>query len=191
MSFFLWTGVTPSCYKSSGNIPWSTQLLKTLTIKPAKTSLFILNTFVGMPSFWQALSNTQIVNYFSYCSIARVFFWNTVLNEKSSLYWCWSNIFVATDNGLLILFESTPLLFIKFGIFKLEMISGKKIIKGTKQFSIVWYIFTFFYQIHFSGFLSSFFEKKGSIIFQKNLLSLILLLSKSLKYDFLVDLKSF
>ena len=86
MSFFLWTGVTPSCYKSSGNIPWSTQLLKTLTIKPAKTSLFILNTFVGMPSFWQALSNTQIVNYFSYCSIARFFFEIQYLMKNLLLY---------------------------------------------------------------------------------------------------------
>ena len=36
-----------------------------------------------------------------------------------------------------------------------------------------------------------FFVKRGTIVFQKDLLSLILLMSKLLKYDFLVDLKSF
>ena len=85
-----------------------------------------------MSSFWQALIILKLL-IASFTSVLLVFL---KFSTESGFFLfmliilgCWSNIFVAIDNGLLIAFGSNALLFIKFGIFKLEMISEKKILK--------------------------------------------------------------
>ena len=78
---------------------------------------------------------------------------------------------------------SNALLFVKLGTFKLEMISEKLFLKIRH---IVWDIFTLFSQVTLLR-VCFFFGKRETIVFLKDLLSLILLIFKSLKYDFFVD----
>ena len=124
--FMNWCNI--SMFKSSGNTSSSTQLWKSLAIKLAKISSFILIAFVGMSSFWQALTTLKLLITFSTSvllgflkfSTESKFFFCTLI-----ILGCWSNSFVVIYNGLLIGFGSTALLFIKLGIFKLEIVSEK------------------------------------------------------------------
>ena len=69
--------------RSSENTSLSTQSLKSLAIKPAKRYSFILITFVGMSSFWQALTTLKLLITFS-ASVLLFFFLNSVPNRNFS-----------------------------------------------------------------------------------------------------------
>ena len=97
---------------------------------------------------------------FPFCPVSHQYLQKKALIEKNS--------FVAIDKGLLTAFELTAPLFIILGIFKLEMISEKKIIENTIQFSIFWDIFTFFIQVNFFTFWS-FFLKKEELLFSRKI----------------------
>ena len=141
-----------------------------------------------MPSFWQALTILKLPSTFS-VSVLFVFL---KFSTESKFFFiliilgCWSNIFVAIDNDrLLIALESTALLFYRTWYFQIGSDFWKIIIENVTQFSIVWDIFNFF---------SQFFSLFECLLYWKTrnyLLSLILLMFKLLKYDFLVALKSF
>ena len=77
-----------------------------------------------MSSFWKALTTLKLLITFS--TSVLLLFLKFSTESKFFVFiliilGCWSDIFVAIDNGLLIAFEPTAL-FIKLGIFKLETI---------------------------------------------------------------------
>ena len=141
-----------------------------------------------MSSFWKALTTLKLLITFS--TSVLLLFLKFSTESKFFVFiliilGCWSDIFVAIDNGLLIAFESTAL-FIKLGIFKLETILQLELKNDYWKYGTIrrCTFLSFFVRVNFFAFWVFFFEKRGTIIFEKDLLSLILLMSKLSKYYF-------
>ena len=100
-----------------------------------------------MSSFWKALTTLKLLITFS-TSVLLLFF---KFSTESKFFvfiliilGCWSDIFVAIDNGLLIAFESTAL-FIKLGIFKLETILQLELKNNYWKYGTIRHCLTPFY----------------------------------------------